>query len=293
MSSPELVPISFYVINVKLQSTKEGEERQEAYLDLFRRLRERRVHLRVSKDRHVAIFDLFEDKLSNGTTYLRGKIGKGIFFDKVGTSLHIPSSTSEREDADRDRIRQIKVAPFIFIPLAHRFCLLRQKPVPLTVNDAAHYLKNALEQVKDKDDLVLVEVENDNMAIEQILAAEAVHRLDYNVSYTNDDFSGAMGKQLEERLKRSRIGKLRVSASADHHGKLEVKNEELLQGGIELARRNGSVSAKVTEDGAKKWVSTVRQPLVVNLKVTADRIWANIINFVRQQYRNSDEQSAN
>ena len=115
------------------------------------------------------------------------------------------------------------------------------------------FLINALHKVRDVNDIIRVEIENEPKAIDEILKASKIHKIDYVVTYTNDDVLGATGTLFDKRLKRSNIGKIEVKAESDHHDFLNIEGEELLEGGIQLARSNGAIkSATITTKAGKR-----------------------------------------
>jgi hypothetical protein len=73
---------------------------------------------------------------------------------------------------------------------------------------------------------------------------------------------------FDRRLKKSQIGKLHLKAEADHHDFMEIKGEEILEGGIELAKSNGNInSADITTiTGVRKTISSKDKPKKIKIK---------------------------
>jgi hypothetical protein len=285
----ELVPLSFYVLNVKLQTNKANADRDQVYSSLFKMLEERRIHERVAKDKHMMILSSIEGSTMRGIKFIHGTIGKGILFDRPGTRIHIPTNTTQSGFKDDENIFQWKATHYVFIPEAHRFCLFRGGGI--SINEARSFLFQAIPKVIDRDDKIVVEIENDESPINEIFSAERVRRLTYKVTYTNEDFLKSMGEELDETLKNAGIGEITVDAKADHQGNLKIKDEKLLQGGIELAKENGTVSAVITTNGKSKYVTTEKTPLLVEYKTQADSVYASIVNYIKQKFRPTDDQA--
>ncbi|RAW01088.1 DUF4747 family protein [Pseudochryseolinea flava] len=286
----DLVPLSFYVLNIKLQTNKSKIDRDREYYLLFKKLAEQRIHERVSADRHMMIFDANEGSNSKGLNYLRGTIGKGIYFDKPGTRVHLLSNTTESQFRDNENILQWTATHYVFIPDAHRLCILKKSKI--TIKDVKVFLQRALARIIDEDDKIIVEIENSEDILNEIYSADKIKRLSYRVTYTNEDFLKSMGEELDETLRNAGIGEIAVDAKADHNGELKIENEKILQGGIELAKDNGIVSARIVKNGKIKWVTTKKTPLLVEYKTNADSIYSSIVNYIIEKFRPSRDDEA-
>ena len=83
MANNETKKFKFQVINIKLQTSKTGDEKLEAYENLIKRLKNRKVHSSVAENTHMIIYNYYkrETPISN-VGYLYGTLGKGIYFEK-------------------------------------------------------------------------------------------------------------------------------------------------------------------------------------------------------------------
>lgn len=215
-----------------------------------------------------------------------GRIGKGFYFEKKSAqAIDIENSKSETVENDRSKIFDASVAEFIFVPEAHRFCI--QLGSKISGNDVKKFFINALMEVKDKSDVVRVEIETEPKAIDEILTAKKIHKIDYVVTYTNDDVLKTTGDLFDQRLKRSQIGKIEIKAESDHNEFLNVEGEELLEGGIELAQSNGTIrSATITtSDNKKKIIKSKEVPLRLEIVTKAEKFRNYLVNLVMRSFR--------
>jgi hypothetical protein len=282
--------IKFEIINIKLQTST--ERRLDAYIKLFKDLVEKRIHIPVAENKHLILYGCYQHKTESGIDYLYGKIGKGVFFDnREGLAIDLTNGTSEKRENDQDTIINAITCEYIFIPTAHRFCFQIGKKI--YSSDVIKFMKEAIKKIQNPNDIVRIEIENEPDAINEIMNATKIHKLNYVISYTNDDALGATANLFDQRLKRSGIGKIEVKAEADHNSILNFKGEELLEGGIELSRSNGIIkSASITNvNGVKKTVSSNKRPFQLELSSTYDKFRSYLTNKIMREFR-SDETEA-
>ncbi len=278
------------VINIKLQTLKEGAEKDEAYMRLIEKLSENKIHMRVAENKHMIIYNGYRSKTTfSNVEYIYGTIGKGIYFEQDEiNSIIISKAKTEKTKNDLDKISGAKTTTYIFIPSAHRFCILMNSGI--TGNETYKFLKSSLKSVADKADIVEVEIEKDSKIVDEIFQAYKIHSVDYTISYTNDDTMSEIADAYDARLKRLHIGKMNLKAEADHNGELNMEeDDELLKGGIELATSNGTINKVVItkkQGEAKKTISNIDKTR--NFEVTAnDENFKNIIvNFIMKLFRN-------
>lgn len=276
----------FEVINIKLQTKKENEEKIDAYIKLITGLVEKKIHTAVGKNLHLMLYSYYEKATDNGTKYLYGRLGKGFYFDnKESQAIDIENLKSETNENDTSKIFDALITDYIFIPEAHRFCV--RVGAKVSGNDVRKFLINALPKVCDVDDIIRVEIDNEPRAIDEILNASKIHKIDYVVTYTNDDVLGATGTLFDKRLKRSNIGKIEVKAESDHHDFLNIEGEELLEGGIQLARSNGTIKSATitTKSGKRKTVKSKEIPMKIEFKATVERFREFMVRLMMDAFR--------
>jgi len=278
----------FEVINIKLQTNKTPEERYESYKSIILDLVKSQLHSAVGLNKHLIIYSATLKVSDTGIEYIYGRIGKGIYFDKEnGSSIDIKKSSTESEIFDITKIYNPDKADYIFIPSAHRFCVKMGDKI--SGNEVRKFLYVNIPFVMDTSDKIQVEIENEEKAIQEILTALKIHKIDYIISYTNDDTLGAAASLFEKRLKKSQIGKINIKAEADHHDFMKFKGEEILEGGIELAENNGNInSAEITNSkGIRKTVTTKDKPKRIKIQCDYEIFRNVIVSTIMSLYRNN------
>ena len=254
----------FQVINIKLQTTKEGEAKNKAYSDLIKKLTNEKLHSSVAENSHMIIYSCYDRATPNTQIkYQYGDLGKGIYFEEdVINTINIEKSQGDRKITDKNEILSPKTAEYIFIPQIHRLVFINNEGI--SINNIHKFLSDSLQKVKDQNDHVEVEIVKDPKITNEILKAYAIHSLNYTISYTNDDYLEASDRLLDRRLKQIYAGKLNVNIEADHHGFLNTsKPDELIEGGIKLAEQNGQVKQAVitqNEGEGKIVLSNMERP---------------------------------
>lgn len=281
------IKFRFEVLNIKLQTSKIGVAKKQAYIKLIKELKDQKIHTAVAENKHVVIYSYTEKNTERtGVDYLYGKVGKGFNFGREsGTALNIDNSISEEVAFDTNKLFNPTSTGYIFIPEIHRFLI--ELGNGINSLDMLKFFQSALDQVKDEDDIVRVEIENEPSIIREVLNSRRLQKIDYVVTYTNDDTLGATAELFDHRLKNSNIGKIEVTAEADHNGFLNINGEELLEGGIELAARNGEIKSAtiLDENGRKKFISSKDKPFRLELRSTLELFRTLAVNLLMNQHR--------
>lgn len=287
MANNETKKFKFQVINIKLQTSKTGEDKLEAYETLIKRLKNRKIHVSVAENTHMIIYSFYKRETSiSKIGYLYGTIGKGIYFEnEVIRTLNIEKSEDEKAYSDKNIIFEPKIGEYIFIPAIHRLIFINTQGI--SINNVYKFLKESLPLVADKNDVVEVEIVKDPKITDEILSAYQVHMLDYSISYTNDDPTSSYDKLLDERLKRIFAGKLSVKVEADNHGYLDTA-DELTGGGVKLSEQNGQINeAIVTPKRGDKRIklSNAERPRFFEVESSEDNYKESIIGKVIHMVR--------
>lgn len=286
----DLKKYKYQVINIKLQSEKEGIERENAYYDLIKKMQSRKIHSSVAENMHMIIYNSYERTLPEvSIKYLYGNLGKGIYFeDEIISSINIEESKDEYLETNRNQILEPKNAEYIFVPQIHKFIFINNEGV--TINNVYKFLKESLPKVTDKEDIVQVEIIKDPKITEDILKAFKIHSLDYTISYTNDDPTKSVEKLLDKRLKKIYAGKLSVQIEADNKGQFNMDEpDELLEGGIKLAEQNGQINKAVitqTEGENKITLSNKETPRFFEVEASDDNYKESIVKKVIKVFFN-------
>lgn len=255
---------TFYIINVKLQSSLTGNDRTEAYEALLKKITSKPHFLRLNKNEALTMYKPFKRK-EKGVDYFYGNLGKGIsFFDKDEIRV-LNNNNVVREPVDKNNILEPVSGQYIFIPAIHRFGLLKQ-PNSITVVEFERFLREHLIKYIGPGEKIEIDFEKEPSIIDEIFDAEAVYKLSYEITYTNADALAAQGELFDVLLKENNIGKLSLTAESDYKNEgMNIENVNFLGGGIEVAKNNGVIkSAKIKPSGSKriKTVSNATKPLV-------------------------------
>jgi hypothetical protein len=242
---------SFYVINAKLQSQKEGQARIEAYEAIIESLTKIRRFVKIGKNEAVTIYPPFKRE-ENNVVYYYGNIGKGVYFDSAEIRI-LKDTGIEFEANEGDRLIEPVTTDYIYVPSIHRFGLLR-KNNSISLSDFHKFLSEEIPKVIDHEDKIEIVLERNPSVIQEIFAAKVVYEINYEISYTNNDALESQSDLLDQLLKRGNVGNLKVDAKTDHNEKgLNLDEVPFLGGGLELAKNNGKInSAKILTPNGKK-----------------------------------------
>lgn len=282
----------FQIVNIKLQTNKQGLEKEEAYLNLIRKMKTKKIHSSVAENIHMLIYNVYERSTQiSETKYQYGRLGKGIYFDnELIKSLNIEESRDEVQRSNKNQILEPKIAEYIFIPRVHKFIFINTSGI--SINNIHKFLKESLPIVADKEDIVEVEIIKDPRITDEILNAFEIHSLDYTISYTNDDPTKSVEKLLDNRLKKIYAGKMTVQIEADNRGHLNMEEpDELIEGGIKLAEQNGQINQAIItkKQGRKKIkVSNKENPRYFEVEATEDNYKEAIIGKVINLYHRTN-----
>ncbi len=282
---------SVQVINIKLQTDKEGDEKTKAYEMLFKRLVRKKILESIGENKAMIIYSYYESGTSKNVRFLYGYISKGIYFDKdeVNT-LSIEKSENVKTKSDRDSILAPKTNLYIFIPSIHKFCLIHKQDEYISINEVYRFLKTGIEKIRDEEDIVEIEIVKEPGITDEILNAFAIQYLDYTISYTNDDPTSSQMQLFDNRLKKIQAGNAHIQLKADHHGELNKDEpDELIEGGIRLAEMNGTINEAVIKVSEKeKWikVSNKKSPRVIIIQAFENTFKETIVSKIYQIFQN-------
>lgn len=237
---------TFQAVNIKLQTNKTGVAKLEAYKKLIMDLSERKINSWVQENTHMVMYSATERiSQQSKTSYIYGKIGKGVHFgDELVDTLNIEEAEEGITHIDKNKIWSPKITDYIFVPEIHRMAIIHGKGI--SINNLQRYLKEALLQVCDPNDKIIVEIMRDPLITDEILNAFKIHALDYEITYTNDDITDSADKLLDTRMKRIRAGYLALQLKADNNDSFDrTEPDELIDGGIVLAEQNGKINSAV------------------------------------------------
>ncbi len=260
MNRKSKTELTFEVINVKLLSNHRSGS--ENYLKLVELLFERKLHYKYFGDRHYILRTQFHYDIE-GKTILGGKIGSFIVLDNRQW-LDLKKMEVVEYEIPKDHFPGLKETTYYWIPDAHRFCI--EKKTGFSINKIADYLRDSLVKIIDSDEQVEVSTETSADAIEEIISAKAIRKIEITISYSNQDTNTEAISFMENQLREMQASKLIMEIQPDHNASLSTKNK-ILNGSIGLARSNGRIVANVIDTkGAPKTIVTTDHPLAVTVQ---------------------------
>lgn len=271
--------INSFIINIKLQSKLTGDERTYEYVRIIKELSASKNILTTGKNEGIQMYSVRGVQDSQIPEFIYGNIAKGTYIED--SEINVVEGDKIVKDINKPRILKPEVSDFLFIPKKHRLILEKINGGP-TEKQVEVYLNTFLKKIIRSDDVLEIVLEKDKNVIEQIYQAKKVFKLSYEISYTNDDAIGHLGEDLEDIIKESKIGKLKVSAEADNKDEgLKIDESVLLEGGLELAKSNGTInSAKILPQGSTKaiYISNKEKPKIIPIEIDLElggkfRLW--------------------
>jgi hypothetical protein len=252
---------TFEVINVKLLSNHRSGS--DNYLKLMELLFEEKLHYKYFGDRHYILRTQFHYD-AEGKTIIGGKIGSFIVLDNRQW-LDINNMEVVEYEIPRDHFPGLKEATYYWIPDAHRFCV--EKKSGFSINRIADYLRETLIKTIGPDEQIEVSTETSTDAIEEIISAKAIRKIQITISYSNQDTNTEAVAFMENQLRDMQARKLIMEIQPDHNASLSAKNK-ILNGSIGLARSNGRVVANVIDtNDIPKTIVTSDHPRSVTVQV--------------------------
>ena len=180
-----------------------------------------------------------------------------------------------------------KETDYYFIPEIHRF-IIRKSP-NVSVYQAYKYLTEVLGKVIDTDEKIDVIIEQSSDVFEKILNAKQIKNLDISISYTNSDIMTESQKMIDDMLKDSKIGKIKIHTTPDHNDNLN-KDGKFINGFLKLAQNNGTAEASIiNNDNKKEKVITKNHPKKIKLKINIDLIVETVYNKIIKLYNKTEE----
>lgn len=244
-----------YVVSIKLRSTsRKGEQ---AYKDLVHYLFLKQVTRKVSGDVNVRIREYGEVTLA-GKLVITGRICR---FTKLDGKDWIDEKTNKVEavEVPKDKSPNLREISYLFIPSAHRFFIEKSSKVSLPA--VVKFLADGLKDALNPGEQIEVNVEYSRDAIDRIISAPAVERLEVEISYTNDDTNDEAADFIDQQLKTAKAGKANFVFEADAEKNINIGESSLLKGIVDLSRTNGKAKARIVNTNNKReTINTEQHP---------------------------------
>lgn len=283
---PKVKTIQFYGFNIKIQSNdRKGEG---MYYSLIQSLYGEDVIGKISPEKAMMLRTQFNQEVKIKNSQERLLYGKLVKF----TLLEGSEWFNRREkgvgpyDAPKDIYPNAFETDYIFIPETHRFFV--KKSDKLSVSAVKTFLENSLKQLVSSDENVLVYIMQSKDVIDRIIESESIKSLDIDLSYTNDDIGDLAQELMDDLLKEGFIGS--ASFKLRPNEKDELNSEaKMVRGLLEVAKDNGTVTARIVEEGKKQTIKTKDHPEVIPVPQTENNeleMRTNLLQLILQQYRN-------
>lgn len=260
--------INYVAFNIKLQSSKRGNDRKEAYINLIKKMTQKPIRpFQISKHEAIVFYESSKQEIRD-TEYLYGRLAKGGYIPG-NERLILKDGEESKEENDPNVISNPSVGRYLFIPKIHRLFVEKGQgyPSPAMIEK---YLLSELPKLIDKDEKLEVILEQDQSIIQEIFTAKAVFSLSYQISYTNDDLLPDLADALDQELKNTNVGKLSVVATSDNKTEgLKIEDSKFLKGGLELAKQNGEIrNAEIipANGNKKKKIKSKNKPNIFSIK---------------------------
>ncbi|HWD90542.1 MAG TPA: DUF4747 family protein [Mucilaginibacter sp.] len=285
--------LTYYVINIKLQTSKQGDERTNAYVRLIERISSKPYkYFEVSKNEAIVLYSFINTKSSSESLYLYGRAAKGMYVPGNERTVLKDGELNTEANNPNDIINPV-ITRCLFYSKRHRLFIEKKVGGP-SGEEIEAYLKKELPKLLVDNDKIVVELEKDLSAIEEIFSAKIVHSISYKVTYSNEDFLDELAEELDQELKATNTGELTVIAKSDNNAEgLKIQDSKILGGGIKLAENNGEIrNASITPNdgtGKKKTVKNKAMPKLFKLKISdADNFWKKWYDTVVNLYNQSN-----
>jgi len=240
----------FYLINVKLRKKNSTRDlSSKDYVNLFKKVYERKIHKESSANKHCIIRFLFENKDShNNIEYLSGTMAQFTYIHNERW-FNLQSMDLDNEFKVPDGLfPDAVITEYIFSPVAHRFAYRTSSEIRITPYSVKKFLDAALNEVCNEDEIVHVDVESDKISIETILSARELRKLVIDINYSNLDTGDDLKKFVEEDIKASNTDRVKIEASQKPDVSIDVKKSKILTGALEASVSNGEAEATIVDD---------------------------------------------
>lgn len=234
-----------FAFNVKLRSNERSGS--EAYIALFEKMFSEKIIGAPKRGNSMILRTQFKTVV-NGNTIIYGKLAR---FTKLDSDewLNLDSLEKSQYELPPNLFPNLKETDYIFVPQAHRFCI-RKISNMISVYQVEEFLKNSLAKCRTSTEQVEVHLEQSISSIEKIFNAQAVRRIDLEISYTNNDIGDEASSYVDEILKEMNANKMKMTVSPDQTNTLSIENK-FLRGAVELAKSNGTVIASIINNENK------------------------------------------
>jgi hypothetical protein len=252
----------FYILNIKLRKKGSNKEASvDEYINLLKRLYNKKIHTESSPSKHCILRFLFEEKDSDKIIYLSGSFAQFTYIQNERW-FNLDSLDIDKEFKVPDGLFPDAVSTeYIFIPSAHRFCFRTHANLSISPYPVRKFLEKALDSVCSADDYVQVDVETDVSTIEMIFNAKEIRKLYININYSNLDTGSSFKEFVENDIKSSNTSQIKIQATPKPDGSIDIDKSTILKGALESSASDGEAEAVIIDQNdVRKKIKTTDFP---------------------------------
>lgn len=264
----------------------EKRKGSNAYEQLLKDVYNQKKTVNVISDRNIILRSLREQNF-NGDKLLFGKISR---FTKLDSNdwLNILSMEAETFDIPDYLFPNLSGTDYFFFPSKHRF-FLRVKQGTVSITNCERFLVHSLNEISERDEEVVVEVEKDSDVFDEIWEAQQIKSIYVNVNYSNNDNNDDSERFMDESLKRMNAGSYEMTIKSDHTQSINL-NEPIVEGSLMLSQKNGRAKVNlVDKHGVKRVIETSDHPEKIKIRSDENQINDEVVKEMRKRYQSRDD----
>ena len=273
-----------YILNLKVISTeRQGEQ---ILNDLFKEIHRRKIVVKVSSDREIAIRTCVP-RIDGRVTTISGNFVSAINLQGMNwlnqDNLEIvetPQVAANLKAGSRD-------VQYILVQKAHRVFIESKLISNVGHLQIVKFLQIALKQVLRPDENIEIFVEKDNEAIIEIMEASKIEWLTIKISRSNNDTNDESKQQVEDFM--DAIGAREFDTkyvAKDKEIGLDISQSPIVRGSLELASSNGYAEARIKDGNRSRKLKTNQYEKKYIVEYTQDKV-KSVIDFVMSKFRNN------
>ena len=271
--------LSYHIINIPIKGNHKEDE--QLYSDFFTFLYQNRKLVEIKGDKAGII--------RRCTPVQDGKALYGYIstFTKIGKNwIDIEKLEKEEVEIPKNKYPNLKESLFFFFPKFHRILILKSNDSP-SINLVMAYFMELRKSIRKYDFDVFLETSSN--IIDEVLKADKVLTLQYNITYTNADTGTSAYEFLDNELKKSNTNSMQITVKAEKNQGIEINESKILKGATELSKDYGSFEATIISNGQRKKIKTKNYPFLFKVKSnlaelndTVNKIYDKVLNHINK-----------
>jgi hypothetical protein len=244
------------MFNIKISPKTNAEDFTQEYIDLIKKLHSENIAIKTRGEKYMELRTLTS---SENDAVLYGKLTYYTILD--GRDWYNKRlKTIENVEIDNDLYPNAKEIEYYFIPKAHRFCFIN-KTNGIAMSQIEIFLTQALPKLVAENKSVIVTQELTEDVIDRIISAPKLHRLQIELSYSNNDLSDDFEELLDNDLRDGQVKELNLLARSFKSETIDLEKSKFLNAALRLSQSNGYAEATIENiDGKNENVATIEYP---------------------------------